>query len=537
MHMNTDNSLPPTDRRNWRIENHSLWALAFTILALAAIGLVGYGSFTIQEYLARKAAQDQVALVSGLKVKQIQAWIDHEKSTALGLSRGMLMSVPLEAWLAGGPVSVADRARILESLKGMQGIFGYRDVGLLSIAGKPRLSSTGLQAGVERYDNWVLVNALLTSRPQLSSVRWDKDAASSSVHLDVLAPMLASLHGKEQVVALLRLRINPTGNLFPLVQEWPIPTETAETLLTGIQGADVVYLSALRHRKGAALQLVVPINQPDLLVAQVARGAVDVPLEGVDYTGHRVLGMGRAIPGTQWYVIAKQDQSEVFRALWPRTLLTSLVALGFVTVAYLSVRFWLKQRVAAQIQGELENQANTDRLTGLANRRLFDTHINQELRRLLRHLRGHDKGGLIAVAIIDVDHFKLYNDTYGHLAGDTCLKTIAEAIQGCISRPGDLACRFGGEEFILVLPDTDEAGALIVAETARTRVEQRALPHSASPVSKVVTVSVGAAAFAVGEGFKIETLIEKADQALYAAKGTGRNQTVGYSALDSPVSS
>jgi len=529
--MPTEPPIPEGVRRKWRIENHSLWATAFTLLALAAIGLVGYGSYAIQRYLALKSAQEQLALVSGLKVKQIQAWIDHEKSTALGLSRGMLMSKALEDWLAGGALSDVDRARILERLQEVQSIFRYRDAGLLSIGGKPQMSSTGLGESVERYDRWVLADALFSGRPQLTSVRWDADSATRNVHLDLLAPMLATRQGKEQVLAVLRLRIDPTRNLFPLVQDWPVPTATAETLLTGIQGADVVFLSEVRHRKGSALRLIIPMNDPEQLAAQVARGAVDRPLEGQDYRGNKVLGMGRAIPGTQWHVIAKQDQSEVLKDLWPRTLLTTLVALGFVTVAFLSVRFWLKQRVAAHIQAELENQANTDRLTGLANRRLLDSHVHKELRRLLRHLRGHDKGDLMAVVVIDVDHFKRYNDTYGHMAGDSCLKAIAEAIQGCIARPGDLACRYGGEEFVLVLPETDEAGALVVAESARARVEALALPHAASPVSAVVTISAGAAAAAVGEGFRVESLIEMGDQALYSAKATGRNRAVGHTAL------
>ncbi len=181
---------------------------------------------------------------------------------------------------------------------------------------------------------------------------------------------------------------------------------------------------------------------------------------------------------------------------------------------------------------ELENQANTDRLTGLANRRFFDTHIGKELRRLLRHLRGNAHGGLMAVVVIDVDHFKLFNDTYGHMAGDACLRALAETIQGCIFRPGDLACRFGGEEFILVLPETDEAGALVVSESVRAGIESLALPHVASPVAKCVTVSIGAAAEHVGEGFRIEQLIERADRALYAAKQQGRNRVAGHSTLE-----
>jgi diguanylate cyclase (GGDEF)-like protein len=180
---------------------------------------------------------------------------------------------------------------------------------------------------------------------------------------------------------------------------------------------------------------------------------------------------------------------------------------------------------------ELESQANTDRLTGLPNRRSFDSHINKEFRRLLRSRRGNQKKGQMAVVVIDVDHFKLFNDTNGHVAGDACLRAIAESIRSCISRAGDLACRFGGEEFVVVLPDTDEAGALVVAEAIRLAVEHIALPHTTSPVAKVVTVSAGVAALEVEENFQIELLIEWADQALYAAKNAGRNRVVGSTSL------
>ena len=191
----------------------------------------------------------------------------------------------------------------------------------------------------------------------------------------------------------------------------------------------------------------------------------------------------------------------------------------------------MKQRVAAQIQAELENQANTDRLTGLANRRRFESHTQQELRRILRQRHGNAHSDKLAVVMLDVDHFKFYNDSYGHPAGDLCLRAIAEAMQACTHRPGDLACRFGGEEFILVLPDTDEGGALIVSEAVRQAVQGLALPHRTSLVADVVTVSVGAAAEEVDEEFKLEVLIERADQALYAAKKTGRNRVVGSSSL------
>jgi signal transduction histidine kinase len=401
----------------------ALWGILFTALSLAAIGLVGYGAFALQRYLARKAAQEQIAVVSALKVGQIEAWISHEKSAALGLSRGMLLSRPLEDWLAGRPLSLPDRERILASLREVHAIFGYRDVGILTIGGKPLLSSTGLKEGVDRYDNWVLANALLTSRPQLTSVRWDENAVTSTVHLDVLAPMVGKVAGREQVVAVLRLRIDPNRSLFPLVQDWPIPTATAETLLTETQGADVVFLNELRHRKGLALRLMFPMNHPDLLAAQVARGAVDSPLEGKDYLDHQVLGMGRAIPGTQWHVIAKQDLSEIFKELWTRTLLTSLAALGFVTVAFLSIRFWLKERVATQIQGELEGQvrARTSQLQGA----LLRAQAADRAKSLLLARVGHE-------LLTPLNHIQLH----GQLLQDELADRNESAEVGCILDAG-----------------------------------------------------------------------------------------------------
>ncbi len=396
------NAVPvPTSSRPeaLRFSRHALWTGVVAVLAFAAIGIVAYGSFALQRHLVRKGAEEQLAVVSALKVKQISAWIEHEKSTARGLSQGMLLSRPLDGWLAGRPLASRDRERILDSLRGVQAIFGYRDVGLLSIAGKPLLSSTGLMEGVDRYDNWVLVNALLTSRPQLTSVRWDENVAASSIHLDVFAPMVGRIEGREQVLAILRLRIDPNRHLFPLVQDWPIPTETAETLLTETQGADVVFLNELRQRKGLALRLVFPMNAPDLLAAQVARGAVDVPLEGRDYLDHRVLGVGRTIPGTQWHVVAKQDQGEIYRDLRTRTLSTSLAALVFVAVAALSLRFWSKERTAIQLQGELEAlvKARTSQLQGALLRAqgadraktLLLARIGHELFTPLNHIQLH----------------------------------------------------------------------------------------------------------------------------------------------------
>lgn len=128
--------------------------------------------------------------------------------------------------------------------------------------------------------------------------------------------------------------------------------------------------------------------------------------------------------------------------------------------------------------------------------------------------------------MIDVDHFKRYNDTHGHLAGDEVLKHVATAIRGSLARPADLAARFGGEEFIAVLPNTALAGARYVAEKARQAVENLRIRHDASTASKYVTVSIGVASTTPQRDRPLTDLLEAADVALYEAKN-GRNRIAG----------
>jgi diguanylate cyclase (GGDEF)-like protein len=167
---------------------------------------------------------------------------------------------------------------------------------------------------------------------------------------------------------------------------------------------------------------------------------------------------------------------------------------------------------------ELERLATLDGLTQIPNRRRFDDYLRQEA---LRMAREHAPLSLI---LCDVDFFKPYNDTYGHLAGDACLIQVAKAISYAVKRPGDLAARYGGEEFAIVLPNTDSRGAMQVAQAIREEIQQLRLPHAASSVSQQVTVSLGIASVLPGCPYSVKTLIGTADQALYQAKREGRDR-------------
>jgi len=167
---------------------------------------------------------------------------------------------------------------------------------------------------------------------------------------------------------------------------------------------------------------------------------------------------------------------------------------------------------------KLANLASQDGLTQIANRRYFNEYLNKEWHRLARE---KDSLGLI---LCDIDYFKRYNDSYGHIAGDACLKQVAQSIKRCAKRPADLAARYGGEEFAIILPHTDLDGALSVAKALLAAITKLKIPHDQSTVSSFVTLSVGVSCTTPDQDKFQPELIETADKALYQAKKAGRNQ-------------
>jgi diguanylate cyclase (GGDEF)-like protein len=161
--------------------------------------------------------------------------------------------------------------------------------------------------------------------------------------------------------------------------------------------------------------------------------------------------------------------------------------------------------------------STTDGLTGIANRRKFDAAISEEWARAAR------TGTTLSLIMLDIDHFKKYNDHYGHQQGDDCLRRVAEVLRTSARRQGDLVSRYGGEEFCMILPDTGAPGGLEIAERLRTAIEGLNMPHALSPYGRI-TVSIGLASLAAGDENSSPTLLRLADEALYRAKSEGRNR-------------
>lgn len=175
--------------------------------------------------------------------------------------------------------------------------------------------------------------------------------------------------------------------------------------------------------------------------------------------------------------------------------------------------------IQKESQLALERLATRDGLTGLANRRCFDKTLDEEWRRTMR------EGQPISLLMVDADKFKRYNDTYGHIAGDECLRQIARAIEGEVRRAGEMAARFGGEEFAAILPNHSLSDATAVAERIRLAVQRICLPLEKAG-GEEITVSIGVATSTGMDPADARALLAAADEALYAAKSAGRNQVV-----------
>lgn len=217
-------------------------------------------------------------------------------------------------------------------------------------------------------------------------------------------------------------------------------------------------------------------------------------------------------------ITVAEAYSDIYAAWWQRTVTIAGVMLALAAAFIgLSFAFGLQLRCRMRAESKLAMLAQTDGLTGLHNRRTLGEILDQEWRRARR------TRSMFSLLFVDIDWFKVYNDTYGHQAGDATLAAVAKCIGDNIRRPLDHAARYGGEEFIVVLPDTSPDGAIAMAENIRVAIADLGIEHSGSEFGRV-TASIGAATWTPEQDSDVSAVIRVADQALYTAKATGRNK-------------
>jgi diguanylate cyclase (GGDEF)-like protein len=235
-------------------------------------------------------------------------------------------------------------------------------------------------------------------------------------------------------------------------------------------------------------------------------------------------GIGVSVPLEPYLAIKRHT---VRLLMFSYTLLWFFGAVGIFFVNRHLRRQTIRQENTAaeleQLNEMLSQQARHDELTQVHNRRAFNQRLCEEWQQWCRG------GKVFSILLADIDFFKCYNDTYGHLMGDDCLKTVADKLQRIVVRSGGFTARYGGEEFVLLLPDTDLSQAMAVAEQARQSVEQLAVPHASSGCANVVTLSIGVAASLQADSkCSCHDLVDLADNALYEAKNKGRNRIAPF---------
>ena len=265
------------------------------------------------------------------------------------------------------------------------------------------------------------------------------------------------------------------------------------------------------------MPLIAQVEPPDLLL-------LDVVMPGMD--GYQVLHAWkeqtetRAVPVI--FVTGKDAVEEQTRGL-------GAGAEDYITKPYQMPLVLARAETQLKLKRKsdlLHRLASIDPMTEVGNRRRFDDVLDREWRRAARQEQ------LLSLAFVDVDHFKLYNDEYGHAAGDECLRKVARAMASVVRRAEDFLARYGGEEFAVILPGTDLRGAKHVGETLRKKVESLAIPHAGNPGIERVSVSIGVATVLAAPKVSPVTLVEAADAQLYRAKESGRNRVSPSS--DSP---
>lgn len=278
------------------------------------------------------------------------------------------------------------------------------------------------------------------------------------------------------------------------------------SLLSGILRDD--YRIQLATSGIKALELV-EASAPDLILLDIMMPQMD---------GHEVCKRLKSNPKTRdipVLFVTAQNQVE------DEELGLKLGAMDYIhkPISPPIIKARVRNHIALKLQTDaLKRLSLVDGLTNVSNRRHFDETLDNEMRRVLR-TQNH-----LSMLMIDVDYFKPYNDHYGHGQGDQCLIQIAQAMQAEINRPMDLLARYGGEEFVVLLPGTGLEGACQVAEVLRQSVSSLKIPHAASPVAQQVTISVGVASRALNDARSTSEFLKQADQALYQAKQSGRNQ-------------
>ncbi|MCU0236670.1 MAG: PAS domain S-box protein [Acidobacteria bacterium] len=331
------------------------WPLLLVFLLLS----LGIAITTRLDYLRQKKAEyakqtAQLQAIADLKVSEIRRWLDERLGDAHLITKDRERTAILAAFLRGLPQAAAGAGSIRGWMAALRDTYHYENIFLLDEQGRIALAASPHHAALDAEGRAMLAVARERREAVLSDLH--SDPQMPHPHMGVIAPLLTA----DGIVGFVLLRIDPGRFLFPLIQSWPTPSPTAETLLVRRDGRDVLFLNELRHRQGTALKLRLPLATADLPAAQAVKGKTGV-LRGRDYRGVPVWTAVQPVPGTRWFMVAKVDEAEILTPLGRRSRQNALLALALIlATGALVLMLWRGQTYRfhlRQLEAKSERQA------------------------------------------------------------------------------------------------------------------------------------------------------------------------------------
>ncbi|PWB47720.1 MAG: hypothetical protein C3F18_11970 [Nitrosomonadales bacterium] len=336
--------------------------LAFALMA-CVIGATAYFVFNRYKEAVKQEAHETLGGIAGMRVNQVSEWREAYKKIAGVMASDPLLAMEIERWLQRGAPLDHDAQGIVQRLKSLRQAYDFQGVFILDERGAVRdLPVTPDARPPTAYGVNLVMEAMRTRRPILTDLH--PGAEAPRVRLDLVAPIFVRGDARNRAIAGIYFRIDPQRYLFPLLQSWPSPSPSAETILARREGGEVVVLNNLRHRDNTALQLRFPVSEKKLLAAMMAQGKGGL-MEGVDYREIQVIGAAKAIPDSPWFLVAKMDKEELYVQIHRTAWIVAALSFFLISGAGVATGLWWRQQraqlLARQYEEKLRHQVLIER--------------------------------------------------------------------------------------------------------------------------------------------------------------------------------
>ncbi|MBF0497197.1 MAG: PAS domain S-box protein [Deltaproteobacteria bacterium] len=324
-----------------------LTALPLLLFLTLVIAGTGYLTFYLQKQAIKEYVHNQLMAVADIKVSQIVGWRSERKNDAIVAGKYSLLARAIERWLLNGAPSDENRSHIIQRLDALQQTGGYQNIFIIDANQTVQLSLRPDQETVGDLSIGLAQKVLQGGDTVFSPIHRVGKKPDSVIYLDILSPLVVADGPGGRRIGVILLRIKPSLSLYPLIQAWPLPSNTAETLLISRQGEEVVYLNELRFRENTALNLKFPLTGEQLPAVKAARG-IEGAVEGLDYRGVPVLAALRRVPDSSWFMVAKIDKVEAYSAIRERAWwITGFTLVIMIMVNMVVLARWRQQSFAA----------------------------------------------------------------------------------------------------------------------------------------------------------------------------------------------